>query len=108
MNTFLQVQNNQTCGPHLNFDNTWKNRLDFRFYSNVKPTPVSSPYLISFNDDVWKNVLGQTEYIQQRKDLPELLSGNILFDGSEPTASLYAGHQFGYFTPQLGGKIKII
>jgi uncharacterized protein YdiU (UPF0061 family) len=103
INTFVPAQNTQmSTGSNLNFDNTWKNKLDFRFYSEVKPTPVTAPYLISFNKDVWQNLLGQSEEIQQQQDLPELLSGNKLFRGSEPTAALYAGHQFGYLTPQLG------
>jgi hypothetical protein len=87
--------------PQIKFNNTFKNKLDNQFYSIVKPTPVSSPYLISFNEKVWSELLGQ-EDISKRQDLAEYLSGNKLFNGSEPTAALYAGYQFGYLTPQLG------
>jgi uncharacterized protein YdiU (UPF0061 family) len=31
-----------------------------------------------------------------------ILSGNLVAEGSEPVALAYAGHQFGYFVPQLG------
>ena len=30
------------------------------------------------------------------------LSGNTLLPGSDPVATVYAGHQFGGFNPQLG------
>jgi uncharacterized protein YdiU (UPF0061 family) len=32
----------------------------------------------------------------------EILAGNRVAEGSEPLAQAYAGHQFGYFVPQLG------
>src|SRR6185503_7411648 len=32
----------------------------------------------------------------------EILAGNRVAEGSEPLAIAYAGHQFGYFVPQLG------
>jgi uncharacterized protein YdiU (UPF0061 family) len=85
----------------FDFDNTFKNKLDERFYSNVKPTPVSFPYQISFNNDLWENVLHQVP-IHTNDDLAEYMSGNKLLLGSEPTAAIYSGHQFGYYTPQLG------
>ena len=31
-----------------------------------------------------------------------MFTGNVLLPGSEPVATAYAGHQFGYFVPQLG------
>ena len=37
-----------------------------------------------------------------RQQMAELLSGNKLLSGSRPVAMTYAGHQFGYFTAQLG------
>lgn len=36
------------------------------------------------------------------RELAELLSGNRLFEGSEPFAHCYCGHQFGAFAGQLG------
>ncbi|KFM57199.1 Selenoprotein O, partial [Stegodyphus mimosarum] len=51
-------------------------------------------------------------YLKQRLDLPkseleredfaEYFSGNKLLPGSEPAAHCYCGHQFGYFSGQLG------
>ena len=32
----------------------------------------------------------------------QILAGNRVAEGSEPLALAYAGHQFGYFVPQLG------
>jgi uncharacterized protein YdiU (UPF0061 family) len=34
--------------------------------------------------------------------LAELLCGNMLFQGSNPISHCYCGHQFGYFSGQLG------
>lgn len=42
----------------------------------------------------------QTEV--QSKSLAERLSGNELFEGSDPLAHCYCGHQFGHFSGQLG------
>ena len=39
----------------------------------------------------------------------EILAGNRVPIGSEPLALAYAGHQFGYFVPQLGdGRVKLL
>ena len=38
----------------------------------------------------------------ERKWLAERLSGNQLFEGSDPLAHCYCGHQFGNFAGQLG------
>ena len=35
-------------------------------------------------------------------NIAEYLCGNKLFKGSTPTAHNYCGHQFGYFSGQLG------
>jgi serine/tyrosine/threonine adenylyltransferase len=39
---------------------------------------------------------------QLKKEYAELLSGNRLFEGSEPISHNYCGHQFGVFAGQLG------
>jgi serine/tyrosine/threonine adenylyltransferase len=37
-----------------------------------------------------------------QQQFAQFSSGNLLLDESEPIACIYAGHQFGYFVPQLG------
>ncbi|CAF1228612.1 unnamed protein product [Adineta steineri] len=84
---------------HFN-NNTYVEQLSSNyFYSSIKPKPVPEPYLISINDELM-NLLSLS--MIDRKQMAELLSGNKLLSGSKPVAMIYAGHQFGYFTSQLG------
>jgi hypothetical protein len=84
----------------LNFQNSFA-KLTQAFYSRVEPTPLPSPYVVSFNADAAKLIdLHHTEVL--RPDFAEHFAGNRLLPGSEPLAMLYAGHQFGHFVPQLG------
>jgi uncharacterized protein YdiU (UPF0061 family) len=76
-------------------------RLPPHFYSRLAPTPVSRPRLIRFNRLLSEELgLG----LQDLGDdaLAALFSGNELPPGMETIATAYAGHQFGYFVPQLG------
>jgi hypothetical protein len=84
----------------LNFDNSFA-RLPDNFYSFLNPTPLSQPYLVSFNPGAAKLIdLDADE--SRRSDFAEYFTGNSLLAGSKPLAMLYAGHQFGQFVPQLG------
>ena len=84
----------------LKFSNRYA-RLPEHFYSRVRPTPLPTPYLVSFNAGAAKLIdLDATE--AQRPDFAEHFSGNRLPPAAEPLAMLYAGHQFGQFVPQLG------
>ena len=84
----------------LNFTNGYA-QLPEQFYSRVKPTPLPSPYLVSFNTNAARLIdLNSDE--AQRADFAEHFSGNRLPPNAEPLAMLYAGHQFGQFVPQLG------
>lgn len=84
----------------LNFDNTFS-RLPDIFHSCLNPTPLPHPYLVSFNASAAELInLDVTEV--ERADFTEYFIGNRLLLGSEPLSMLYAGHQFGYFVPQLG------
>jgi uncharacterized protein YdiU (UPF0061 family) len=95
---FLFIFNVQTF-LHFN-NNTYIEQLSSNyFYSFIQPTSVPEPYLISINDELL-NLLSIP--MTDRKQMAELLSGNKLLSGSKPVAMAYAGHQFGYFTSQLG------
>lgn len=84
----------------LNFDNTFA-RLSSSFYSRIPPTPLASPYLVSFNASAAKLIdLADTE--SAREAFPHNFIGNRSLPGSDPLAMLYAGHQFGHFVSQLG------
>jgi uncharacterized protein YdiU (UPF0061 family) len=82
------------------FNNSFK-QLGPAFYSEVKPTVVSSPALIKFNFPL-ATELGFNLYNTDAIQLAQIFSGNQIPAGAEPLAMVYAGHQFGSFVPQLG------
>lgn len=82
----------------ISFDNTYI-QLPERFFQKVLPSPVAIPKLIKFNHCLAKELGFQ---FSSDDNLAEFFSGNKIFNGSEPIAQAYAGHQFGHFVPQLG------
>ncbi len=85
---------------HFNFDNTYA-RLPERFYARLDPTPVAAPHLIKLNVEL-AGSLGIDPNALASAQGVEILAGNRVAQGSQPIALAYAGHQFGYFVPQLG------
>ena len=83
----------------INFDNSYSKLPDI-FFERIKPVPVKNPELIRLNKPLGEKLglnLSEDESL-----LSAIFSGNKIPKGSEPIALLYAGHQFGYFVPQLG------
>lgn len=84
----------------INFDNTYAEQLQ-GFYTPCNATAAPSPALIKFNSELADQLglrldkLGEAELIA-------ILSGNQAPEGSAPLAQVYAGHQFGGFSQQLG------
>jgi uncharacterized protein YdiU (UPF0061 family) len=78
------------------FDNSYA-RLPPHFFQRVDPTPVAEPKLIEVN-----RALAEELGIDPDGLTAAMLAGNQLPPGAEPLAMAYAGHQFGYFVPQLG------
>lgn len=70
-------------------------------FSRVFPTPVDTPALVCASEDALALVDVSPEEIK-RGDFAEFFSGNKILMGSEPAAHCYCGHQFGYFSGQLG------
>ena len=71
--------------------------LPSEFHSHVLPKKVASPKLAIFNHDL-STELGINFSSLQPEEISNLLSGNIIPDGSSLIAQSYAGHQFGHFT----------
>ena len=71
------------------------------FYHKCKPTPVTKPALIIFNQALAAE-LGLSNDQLDEEFLAAIFSGNLIHDSCEPLAMAYAGHQFGNFNPQLG------
>lgn len=84
----------------IQFDNSYR-QLPERFYQQIDPTPVSSPALIAVNRDLAAQLKIDTEWLASEQGVA-ILAGNEIVPGSEPIASVYAGHQFGNWNPRLG------
>jgi uncharacterized protein YdiU (UPF0061 family) len=84
----------------LHFDNSYL-QLPDRFYTKLAPTPVSSPGPIRVNRELAQSLGIDAEWLVSQEGT-EVLAGNRLPEGAEPIATVYAGHQFGGWSPQLG------
>lgn len=85
---------------HLKFDNTYS-RLPESFYSLQEATPLNNPKLVAFSHSAGQ--LLDLKYSQTLKSLlTHVCSGHQKLSGSQPIATVYAGHQFGSYVPQLG------
>jgi uncharacterized protein YdiU (UPF0061 family) len=84
----------------LQFDNSYL-QLPARFYSRLAPTPVSRPGPVRVNRELAQQLGIDANWLASGEGI-EVLAGNRLPEGSEPIATVYAGHQFGNWVPQLG------
>lgn len=86
--------------PNVPFDNSYV-LLPERFYSRQAPTPVATPGLIRVNHALARQLNIDTEWLES-DDALQVFAGNRVPTGAEPIATVYAGHQFGSWNPQLG------
>lgn len=70
-------------------------------FSRVTPTPVDNPKLVVYSPTAL-SLLDLTPDEIESEVFVEYFSGNKVLPGSEPAAHCYCGHQFGYFSGQLG------
>ena len=85
---------------HFPFDNSY-GRLPERFYTRQAPVPVARPGLVKVNE-VLARELGIDPEALASEDGVAVLAGNRVPEGADPLAQVYAGHQFGGWSPQLG------
>ncbi|MEM9475633.1 MAG: YdiU family protein [Pseudomonadota bacterium] len=85
---------------HIAFDNSYAS-LPAQFYTKMRPEPVAQPGLIRVNDGLARE-LGIDPDALITQDGLAMLAGNAIPDGADPLAQVYAGHQFGGWSPQLG------
>ena len=73
------------------------------FYTELPPEPMGSPHWVATSPGC-AALLGLPADWAQRPDLNALnvFSGNALWPGMQPLASVYSGHQFGVWAGQLG------
>lgn len=76
-------------------------RLGEQFYSLQAPTPVAAPSLIRLNRELAEHLNLDPNELAGDAGL-QLLAGNAIPENVEPIATVYAGHQFGGWNPQLG------
>ena len=84
----------------ISFNNSYA-KLPKDFYTKQAPEQVSSPEIILVNDQLASFLSIPSSWLNSDHGLG-MLSGNYLPEGSEPIATVYAGHQFGTWNPQLG------
>ena len=89
-----------TPEPSLSFDNSYA-RLPERFYTRLLPDPVSSPGLIRVNHALSGHLGIEPNWLESKTGV-EFIAGNFIPGGADPIATVYAGHQFGGWNPQLG------
>lgn len=114
----LQQQNRQQQYKHieeLHFDNKIlrtlpidketsnyvRDKVEGACFSLVKPVSVDNPRLVVASSNALSLIDISIDEIN-RHEFIEYMSGNKLIPGSETAAHCYCGHQFGYFSGQLG------
>jgi serine/tyrosine/threonine adenylyltransferase len=70
-------------------------------HSRVQPTPVTAPRLMAWSAEM-AGVLGIPPDEVASPRFAAVFGGNALYDGMEPFAANYGGHQFGLWAGQLG------
>lgn len=85
---------------NLDFDNSFCT-LPGTFYSRVHPEPLQNARLAAFNPSA-AALLDLAEDAHEDPDFVRYFNGEVYLPGTDPIATIYAGHQFGYYVPQLG------
>ena len=84
----------------ISFDNSYA-LLPDRFYSRLQPEPVAAASPICVNETLARELGIDPDWLTSTEGT-QMVAGNLLPAGADPIATVYAGHQFGGFNPQLG------
>ena len=76
-------------------------RLPEQFHSALDPTPVEKPGPIRVNRALALELGLDPDWLACTEGT-QVIAGNEVPAGAEPIATVYAGHQFGGYNPQLG------
>lgn len=95
---------NKTNKVGWNFDNSYTG-LPEKFFSSIKPTPVSSPKMVKFNASLAASLGLEADVLQNGESF---FAGNELPENAFPIAQAYAGHQFGHFTMLGDGRAVLL
>lgn len=88
----------------FNFDNSYLKLLT-KFYSRVSPTQSPKPELLLFNHKLAQELDLDDSNLEE---FTQIFSGNKTAKNSEPIATAYAGHQFGYFNMLGDGRVILL
>lgn len=86
--------------PLFQFDNSYARDLE-GFYVAWEGAKVPSPEIVLFNRQLAEE-LGIDGTALETQEGAAIFAGRESPDGASPLAQVYAGHQFGGFSPQLG------
>ncbi len=75
--------------------------LPAQFYTKLPPSPVAEPSVIASNDALAGQIGLDPAWLASADGLA-MLAGNAQPRGADPLAQVYAGHQFGGWSPRLG------
>jgi uncharacterized protein YdiU (UPF0061 family) len=84
----------------LPFDNSYAG-LPERFYTRQLPEPVVAPGLIRVNHALASHLGFEADWLESETGVA-FTAGNFIPTGADPIAAVYAGHQFGGWSSQLG------
>ncbi len=87
--------------PGENLNNGLPRQVFEACYSLVNPTQTSDPSLVCVSQDV-AQLFDLSKSQQNSATFYKLFSGNSIWDGMQPYAMCYGGHQFGQWAGQLG------
>ena len=76
-------------------------QLSESFYQRVQPSPLMAPTVVHVNKQA-AQLIGLTNEQLNSEVMLRCFSGDKLLPAMQPIATVYAGHQFGIFTSQLG------
>lgn len=75
--------------------------FDERFFQKLDSQKLNNPHLISYSKSAC-DLIGLDYKECESEDFLKFVNGEKVLSGSQPYSMVYAGHQFGYFVPQLG------
>lgn len=75
--------------------------FDEKLYQILNAQPLNEAHLISYSKTAC-NLIDLDLDECEKDDFVKFVNGEKILDGSIPYSMVYAGHQFGYFVPQLG------
>lgn len=86
--------------PSFNFDNSYYRELQ-GLYAPMHGASFPHPDMLRFNGPLARE-LGLDPDALNSEQGAAILAGSVIHEGSQPLAMVYAGHQFGGYSAQLG------